>query len=161
VCIASLAIGALASIYLNIGSVKHKYTIDPRDPQFSNISNTLGAFQTLKQADLKCAVRVTAPFENRNTAEALRHLGRFFCTVEPESDPSQPQEDVLRDAVTNGIVIHMAKDQQRDGFVTEMGNVFSIKRTFEMPANSSANLVWIQIGHGYPFKNDDWSSSIQ
>jgi hypothetical protein len=157
-----LIAGVLTSAYFNVTPNKHKYAIDPADPQYYNVSNTLGAFQSLSIAAPKCFVRVTAPFENRGVATALNNLGGFFCRMDKPPSPSEPQDDVLKGAVDNGIVIHMAKEPQtRDGFITGLRNAFSVKRTYDLPPGSPPDLIWIQIGRGYPFKRDDGSSGIQ
>ena len=126
---------------------------------YINVSNTLGAFQTLTTSSPTCFVRVTAPFENRGIREVLNRLAVVYCKIDKPPDPAGPQEDVLKGSVDNGIVIHMAKEPQiRDGFIAEMGNAFAVKRTYGLPPGSPPNLVWIQIGRGYPFKGDDGSS---
>ena len=109
-----------------------------------------------------CTVRVTAPFENRQVDFALRQLGAFYCKFEPAPDPAMQQEEVLKGAVNNGIVIHMAKNPQtRDAFVTAMHNLFSVKRVYDLPHGSQPDLIWIQIGRGYPFRKDDGRNDVE
>src|SRR5262249_6400575 len=130
---------------------------------YINVYNTLGAFQSLAVASPKCSVRITAPFENRVAAEALYSLGSHFCKVDRVNpNPIDPPDDILKGSVNNGVVIHMAKEPQiRDGFITGMGNVFSVKRTYDLPPGSPPDLIWVQVGRGYPFKKDDGSSGIK
>jgi hypothetical protein len=70
-------------------------------------------------------------------------------------NPGDPQDEILRGALDNAVVVHMVKEPaQRDGFITELGNVFSVQRTYEVPPGSPPELVWIQIGHGYPWRKE-------
>jgi hypothetical protein len=157
-----LIAGGLTAVYFNLAPKKHKYAIDPTDMNYINASNTLGAFQTLATASPTCFVRVTAPFENRGIRDVLNRLAVVYCKIDKPPDPAGPQEDVLKGSVNNGIVIHMAKEPQiRDGFITDMGSAFSVRRTYDLPPGSPPDLVWIQIGRGYPFKRDDGSSGIE
>jgi hypothetical protein len=159
---ALLLAGGLRSVYLNLTPKKHRYAIDPDDPQYYNVSNTLGAFQTLASASPACLVRVTAPFENRGIGGVLSRLVAVYCKMDNAPNAAEPQQDVLEGAVDNGVVIHMAKEPQaRDGFVIELGNIFSIKRTYDLPPSSPPDLIWIQIGRGYPFRRDDGRSGIE
>jgi hypothetical protein len=160
---ALLVAGGVTSVYLNLTPKKHRYAIDPNDPQYYNVSNTLGAFQTLASTSPACLVRVTAPFENRGIGDALSRLGAVYCKLDnAPPNPAEPQQDVLKGAVDNGVVIHMAKEPQpRDGFVIDLRNIFSVKRTYDLPPGSPPDLIWIQIGRGYPFRKDDGRSGIE
>jgi hypothetical protein len=51
--------------------------------------------------------------------------------------------------------------QARDGFVIDLKNIFSVKRTYDLPPGSPPDLIWIQIGRGYPFRKDDGRSGIE
>jgi hypothetical protein len=157
-----LIAGGLTSVYFNLAPKKHKYAIDPTDMNYINASNTLGAFQTLATSSPTCFVRVTAPFENRGIRDVLNRLAVVYCKIDKQPDPAGLQEDVLKGSVDNGIVIHMAKEPQiRDGFITEMRSAFSVRRTYELPPGSPPDLIWIQVGRGYPFKRDDGRSGIE
>ena len=111
-----LIVGALASIYFNLTPQKHRYAIDGADPNYINVYNTLGAFRALAVAEPKCSVRITAPFENRNAAQVLYSLGVYFCKIDKvDFNPAVPHDDILKGAVDNGIVIHMAQGATNQG----------------------------------------------
>jgi hypothetical protein len=148
----------LFSVYTNLAK-KHKYAIAFDDPEYINVSNTLHAFRDLSVQSPHCFIRITAPFKNRGVAQVLTNLGGDFCRIDSSRNPAEPPDDILKGSVDNGIVIHMAKEPQtRDGFVVEMGNVFAVRRSYDLPPGSPPDLIWIQIGRGYPFKKDDGSS---
>jgi hypothetical protein len=39
-------------------------------------------------------------------------------------------------------------------FMNDMGNVFSVRRKYELPPGSPDGLIWLQIGRGYPWRKD-------
>ncbi len=61
----------------------------------------------------------------------------------------------------DAIVVHMAKEGgSKEGspreltFMNDMGNVFSVRRKYELPPGSPDGLIWLQIGRGYPWRKD-------
>lgn len=126
------------------------------DNQYASISNTVQAFETLTPQNSKtCWVRITAPRENRRIVEVLSHLASTFCRVDTPYDPTQPDDEILRGALKDAILVHMKKTiPDRGSFITALGNVFSVRRTYDLPSKSPADLVWIQIGPGNPWRKD-------
>jgi len=125
------------------------------DNEFASISNTMQAFRLLMPQQSKaCWVRITAPKENKQVASILSNIGSTFCRVDWLDDPTAPEEEVLRGSVRDALLIHMAKDPLRDGFVVALGNAFTVRRSYELPAGSPDGLVWIQIGQGALWRKD-------
>jgi len=56
--------------------------------------------------------------------------------------------------VKDAVLIHMPKDPVRDGFVVALGNSFSVRRSYDIPAGSPDRFVWLQIGQGSPWRED-------
>jgi len=91
-----------------------------------------------------------------DVARIIVNLAGNFCNVDMVYNPTGPQDEILKGSVDNAIVIHMAKEpSRRDGFVSAMGNVFSVRRDYDLPPGSPSDLVWIQIGRGYPWRKDN------
>jgi hypothetical protein len=129
------------------------YAISTNDPQYPSVTNALHAFRFLASQSPNCTIRLTAPPENRNVAQVLSNFAGDFCKLDWNYNPADPQDEILRGAVDNMVVVHMAKEPpQRDGFITELGNVFSVQRTYELPPGSPPEFVWIQVGHGSPWR---------
>lgn len=125
------------------------------DNEFASISNTMQSFRYLMpQQSNSCLMQITAPRENREVAALLTKLGGNFCQVNWIDNPTTPEEEVLQGSIRDALLIHMAKDPLRDGFVTGMGNTFTVRRSYELPAGSPDGLVWIQIGQGAPWRKD-------
>ena len=125
------------------------------DNEYASITNTVQAFRLLMpQQTGTCWVRVTAPRENMPIAKVLGNLASTFCRVDIPYSPSEPEDEVLRGSVKDAILVHMPKDPMRDSFVVALGNSFSVRRTYDMPAQSPDKLVWLQIGRGSPWRKD-------
>jgi hypothetical protein len=121
---------------------KNEYRISDQDPSYFNTTNTLHAFKFLASHSPNCSIRVTAPPENMEVARIIVNLAGNFCKTDLLYDPSGPQEEIIKGSVDNAIMIHMAKEPStRDGFVSEMGNVFSVRRTFDVPSGSPPESV--------------------
>ena len=85
----------------------------------------------------------------------LASLGATFCRVDAPYDPAEPDDEALRGALKDAILIHMKKTvPDRAAFVVALGNVFSVRRTYDLPSGSPDELVWIQIGEGNPWRKD-------
>jgi hypothetical protein len=124
--------------------------------EYASISNTVQAFRFLMPQQIRdCSVRITAPRENRQVAQVLASLGATFCRVDAPYDPAEPDDEALRGALKDAILIHMKKTvPDRAAFVVALGNVFSVRRTYDLPSGSPDELVWIQIGEGNPWRKD-------
>jgi hypothetical protein len=125
------------------------FSISP-DNEYASISNTIQAFRYLSPQ--------LAPRENKQVAAVLFNLGSTFCRVDWLDNPTAPEEEVLRGSVRDALLIHMAKDPPRDGFLVALGNTFTVRRSYELPAGSPDGLVWIQIGQGAPWRKDPTKS---
>jgi hypothetical protein len=143
---------------------KHRAAISMQYPDYPSIANILATFHNLKSVspDKKCLLRITAPEENREVLSALRTFAQYFCEIEPPLDTAAPTDDILRDSVDDFIVVHMAKETasaesspRESVIMTELGNVFAVKRTYQMPLGSQPGLIWLQIGRGFPYKYKD------
>jgi len=128
------------------------------DSEYSSIVNTVSAFNALvpQKKDKACLIKVTAPQENIQVARVLLSLAAAVgCRVaelgNPGTNPDARQE-ANNGAVRDSIVIHMMKNPLRDGFVTGMGNTFSVRRSYALPQASPQDLVWLQIGSGSPWR---------
>jgi hypothetical protein len=63
--------------------------------------------------------------------------------------------EVLAGSLDDTVVVHVSKQPSaKDGFVPELGNVFSIRLKHDLPTGSPPDLVWIQIGRGYPWRKE-------
>ncbi len=125
------------------------------DNEYASITNTVRAFRVLMpQQNETCWVLITAPHENMPIAKVLGNLASIFCRVDIPYNPSEPEDEVLRGSVKDGILVHMPKDPMRDSFVVVLGNSFSVRRTYDMPERSPDKLVWLQIGQGSPWRKD-------
>jgi hypothetical protein len=134
------------------------FSISP-DNEYASISNTIQAFRYLSPQQAKvCQIKLTAPRENKQVAAVLFNLGSTFCRVDWLDNPTAPEEEVLRGSVRDALLIHMAKDPPRDGFLVALGNTFTVRRSYELPAGSPDGLVWIQIGQGAPWRKDPTKS---
>jgi hypothetical protein len=123
-------------------------------------TNTLQAFGYLvrdprHQPDLhsQCQIKITADPENYAIAASLIGIASamgcyvFQGSYNPDIDPEALSE--INQSLPDFLVIHAVKDNIRsDGFVVAMSNTFHVRRTYELPANSPSNLLWIQIGKG-------------
>jgi hypothetical protein len=129
------------------------------DNEFASISNTMQAFRYLvSQQSRACLVQITGPRENREVAALLTKLGSNLCQVNWLDNPTAPEEEVLQGSISEALLIHMAKDPLRDGFVSGLGNTFTVRRSYELPPGSPDGLVWIQIGRGAPWRKDPTKS---
>ena len=126
------------------------------DNEYASISNIVQAFRMLMPQQSKmCWAKITAPRENRQIAQVLSSLGATFCRVDAPYDPAEPDDEALRGSLKDTILVHMKKTvPDRSSFVTALGNVFSVRRTYDLPSGSPDELVWIQIGQGNPWRKD-------
>jgi uncharacterized membrane protein YidH (DUF202 family) len=142
---------------------KHRYAISMNDPSYPGIANTVVTFRDLaaQSKDKRCFIRLTAPPENEQVLVILRDFAGVFCKVETPYSSAEPIEKILDGSVNDAIVVHMAKEgSSKEGspreltFMGDMGNVFSVRRKYELPPGSPDGLIWLQIGRGYPWRKD-------
>jgi hypothetical protein len=137
-----------------IAKKESPFSISP-DNEFASITNTIQAFRFLApQQSNACLIKITAPKENKQVASILSNLGSTFCRVDWLDNPAAPEEEVLRGSVRDALLIHMAKEPPKDGFLVALGNAFKVRRSYDLPAGSPDGLVWIQIGQGSPWRKD-------
>jgi len=155
-------VGYLA--YEKWGPKEHRAAISAQSPDYPSVVNTLNTFFNVQNASpkKKCLVRLTAPPENRELLFVLKSMAKYFCEIQPEQDPAMASEDILKDSVDDFIVVHMAKEitttdpSPRESIVmNELGNVFAVRRTYQMPQGAAPGLIWLQIGRGFPYKRKD------
>ena len=135
------------------------YSISLNNPQFGNIINATAAFTAISNPNVglspakhACRIKITAPKENQEIATVISYIAQSTgCAVlpqrDPDIDPTVTTEAQLG-SLTGCILIHMDKNFPEGGFLPELGNVFSIKRTTAIPQTLAKNIVWIQIGGG-------------
>jgi hypothetical protein len=137
---------------------KHRYALSTQDSQYPGFANTLHVFKNLSAStpNKKCLIRLTAPQENREVLAILQQFASDFCDVETSYNPAAPNEEILNGSVNDAIVVHMAKEgsPRELTFMNDMGNVFSVKRRYDLPPGSPDGLIWLQIGRGYPWRKD-------
>jgi len=131
--------------------------------EYANVTNTVQAFRLLMPQQTKiCWVRITAPRENRQLVQILAHISATFCRVDSPFDPAQPDDEILRGSLKDSILVHMKKTvPDRNSFIVALGNVFSVRRTYELPSGFPDELVWIQIGQGNPWRKDMTKSGTE
>jgi hypothetical protein len=128
------------------------------NPQWPAFVNSVMSFMPLVHPQYyvdsanPCQMKITAPKENRDIAETLAQLASAVgCNVQPlgnlDLDPDVGSE-AAKDAVPNVILIHMRRNPTIDLAPTGLENVFSIRRSYDVPVGSPANFVWLQIGTG-------------
>jgi hypothetical protein len=142
---------------------KHRYALSTQDSQYPGFANTLHIFKNLAALtpNKKCLVRLTAPPENREVLAILQNFASNFCDIETPFNSAAPIEEILDGSVNDAIVVHMAKEGSSKEsspreltFMNDMGNVFSVRRSYELPSGSPNGLIWLQIGRGYPWRKD-------
>ena len=139
------------------------YYISPADPAFGNIANATRAFgqisnpaSVLDELKRPCQLRITAPRANKELRETLTVLAvNAGCHVmqlgNSDVDPDLEAE-ANEGALPEYLLVHMSRDHPERGFLTMLGNVFSVKRTFELPPTFPKNVIWIQIGNGLAWR---------
>ncbi len=142
---------------------RHRYALSTQDSQYPGFTNTLHVFKNLSALtpNKKCLIRLTAPQENREVLSILRDFAGDFCDVETPYNSAAPVEEILDGSVNDAIVVHMANEgSSKEGspreltFMNDMGNVFSVRRKYDLPPGSPDGLIWLQIGRGYPWRKD-------
>lgn len=136
------------------------------DNEFVSISQVLGAFHELQGGGIGpgadvCRITITAPPDTLDVAKGINHLAAWDgCLVSPpEVSDSRLDPDAAskaaKGAVTNMVVIHAARENSKAaGFTTNIGNVLDVTRSYDMPKDSSPDLIWMQFGSGNVWRKD-------
>jgi hypothetical protein len=137
---------------------RHRYAI-PYNDEFANLTNAQHAFKSLSVQVPNCVVRLTAPPENRQVVQILSNVAGDFCRLDTQPNSNSADVDVLSGSEENAVVIHVSKaattkDEIRDGILGDLQNVLSIRLKHDLPAGSPSELLWIQVGRGYPWRKD-------
>ena len=139
------------------------YYISSTNPAFGNIANATRAFgqisnpvSVLDEQKRPCQIRITAPKSNQELRETLTVIAvSAGCHVLQLGDSDMEPDleaETNQGALPDFLLVHMAKDYPERGFLTMLGNVFAVKRTFALPPTFPKNVVWIQIGNGSPWR---------
>jgi hypothetical protein len=136
---------------------------DPYEKSFIGsyaYTNTLQAFGYLVRDPRRqpnehsdCQIKITADPANRTLAMSIRSIAAAMgCYIVQEPlDPDNDSEawNEIRQSLPGFVVIHAMRGNIRaDGFLTGMCNSFHVQRSYNLPAGSPNNLVWLQIGNG-------------
>jgi len=136
-----------------------KYHLSRNNPEFGNISDTTIAFAQIanpafgtEESKRPCRVEITAPKENDDVRRTLDMIAASVGCVSAiqNSVDIDPRMEVFATtgAIYGYVLIHMPKDYNERGFITSLGNIFSVKRTYEVPPSIPRGTIWIQIGPG-------------
>jgi hypothetical protein len=153
-----LVVAAAAGLFYLTSSIwmpkKHRYAIRMNN-DYVNLTNAQHAFKSLAMARPNCIVRMTSPPENRQAVQILSNLVGDFCKLDVPSKDIDLDNDVLVGSVDDAVIVHIVKQQPAmDGFVSDLGNVLSIRLKHDLPAGSPTELIWMQFGRGYPWRKD-------
>ena len=100
-----------------------------------------------------CVLKITAPRENLEIARIMATLaGPFGCVVSGPDNPNfDPEIDrqTIEGMVPDTLLVRAPKNnEQASGVITDLANVFTVKRKYEMPEGSPPNMIWFQFGSG-------------
>ena len=137
---------------------RHRHAI-PLNNEYANLTNTQHTFKSLSVQLPNCVLRITAPPENRHVVEVLRNVAGDFCKLEAQPDSNNAEIDMVSGSEADAVLVHLTKpvspkDEIRDGVLGELQNILSIRFKHDMPAGSPPELIWLQVGHGYPWAKD-------
>ncbi len=134
-----------------------------------NVRNTLMAFKGFKKAitptssipPVQCLIKVTSPEDSADqdmgrTLAQLAHMASDCDIYGPQTGNANP--DITTEAMTGAIdkivIFHAPRGQQgADALFSGLDFVMNVKRSFEMPKDSKANTIWLQVGTGSHFRN--------
>lgn len=126
------------------------------DNEYSAISNLIGSFGYLRNSPTgnHCLLKMTSPAENIETVNMIASLAaNVGCHLtESVGNPSlDPDVNALatKGAIMDAVVLHARKENAfANGVITDLGNVFDMRRQYDLPAGSRPDLIWLQFGTG-------------
>lgn len=133
------------------------HNLSTQTPAFSNISGLANAFRGWRAtigSSAPCRVEITAPPDARDIALAVGQLsviGSNCPTFGPSSWDTDPDEETKAKTgmVPKTVVVHIARGVRGDvNLFNDLQSLFVVKRSYEVPAGSPENLVWLQFGPG-------------
>ena len=136
-----------------------RHTYVTTDPAFTNAIYLMEAFRMWRSQiggfnNVLCRIRVTAPPETVPMASMVAQfsIATSNCaTFGPDGADIGLNPDLEREAmegmVPDAIVFHAARgDKAADQLFDNLSNHVRLKRSYEIPASSTANSVWLQFG---------------
>lgn len=135
---------------------KQLYSFSRNETAYISTYNLLLGFQYLTRP---CKVEVTAVRENIEIGKTIASIASGVgCNVAGPGDSDRnPDIEIraMKGAIPNAVVIHAARGTEGDALVTAFANVFTIRRSYELPEGSPSNLVWFQVGPGSLWRKDE------
>lgn len=141
------------------------HNLSATTPAFSNVREVIDAFRTWRATigqSAPCRVVVSAPPSAADIAMTTAQVavigsncptfGPFDANLDPDAE-----KQALNGMVQRTVVIHMAKGVKGDvPLYNALQNVFLVKRSYDVPAGSPENFVWLQFGAG-----TKWNSQLR
>ncbi len=153
----TVMVSSIVFISMPLWMPKHKtYEIEPNN-EYASLVNAQHSFKGLSVQLPNCKLRLTAPQENEHVAAILRNVAGDFCKLEEPPNPSNGDIDFMKGSEPDTVIIHVSnivspKDEIRDGQLTSLQNLLSVKIKHDLAPGSPPECIWLQIGRGYPWR---------